>query len=203
MGTYKLGALLVALLAVGLLSSVAVSQDKKDPAAGGQDMQAEMQQWMAYMKVGPEHQQLKQQFAGTWDTEVKHYMGGSENVSKGTSVNKMTLGDRYLQQTYDGMAMGQPFQGIGYTGFDNARKKYFGTWIDTMGTGVTVTEGEYDPAGKTYTFTGGMTMPDGSTCQMREVLKVISTDKHHLDMFMTGPDGKEEKAMAITYTRKN
>jgi hypothetical protein len=196
----RIALLAVLVLAVATLASLAKSQDKKPAAAP--DMQAEMAAWAAYMKPGPEHQQLKEQFEGTWDTEVKHFMGGTEEVSKGTSVNKMMLGGRYLQQMYDGFVMGQPFQGIGYTGYDNAKKRYFGTWLDTMGTGVMVTEGTYDAATKTYTFTGNMVMPDGATPKMREVILVESNDHHHFDMFMTGPDGKEQQVMSISYNRK-
>ena len=37
--------------------------------------------------------------------------------------------------------MGQPFSGVGIDGYDNLRKKYVTTWIDTMGTGIFSMEG--------------------------------------------------------------
>jgi len=53
----------------------------------------------------------------------------------GTSENSWVLGGRYLQQIFRGEADGQPFDGISYTAYDNFKKKYVGTWIDTMGPG--------------------------------------------------------------------
>ena len=48
----------------------------------------------------------------------------------------MILGGRYLEQRYEGTMMGQPFSGIGVTGFDNYKKKFVSTWVDSMGTAI-------------------------------------------------------------------
>jgi hypothetical protein len=40
------------------------------------------------------------------------------------------LGGRFVEQRYAGNFMGQPFSGLGYTGYDNYRKKYIGSWMD-------------------------------------------------------------------------
>jgi hypothetical protein len=34
-----------------------------------------------------------------------------------------------------------PFEGISTLGYDNAKKTFFSTWIDNMGTGMMVMEG--------------------------------------------------------------
>jgi hypothetical protein len=48
--------------------------------------------------------------------------------------------------------MGMPFEGLGYTGYDNVKKQYFGTWIDSMSTGI-MTSSRHGRLGNTMTFT--------------------------------------------------
>ena len=48
--------------------------------------------------------------------------------------------------------MGQPFTGIGVTGYDNHAKKYLSTWIDSMGTGIFSMEGTASMDGETITL---------------------------------------------------
>ena len=62
----------------------------------------------------------------------------------------MALGGRFLEERVQSSFMGQPFSGIGYTGYDNVKKKYVSTWMDNMGTMIMVMEGTPDPAGKVY-----------------------------------------------------
>ena len=33
------------------------------------------------------------------------------------------------------------------------KKKFVGSWVDNMGTGIMFSEGTYDPATKTFTYT--------------------------------------------------
>ena len=201
--SFKVGVVMcVALLAVGTLSSLALSQNDKKPA-GGMPSPEEMQAMMEMMgKLGPQHEQLKQHFAGTWDAAVTAYWGPAPEKSTGTMTSEMILGGRYVHGMYKGTAMGQPFEGAGLTGYDNIKKKYFNTWVDSMSTGVMNLEGDYDSASKTYTFSGETTGPDGKPCTMREVVKIESNDKHTFTMFGPGMDGKEMKVMEIVYTRK-
>lgn len=199
------GALLIVVL-VGLTSTVFSQDGMQQPDQPQPDQQpqvtpeqeAEMKAWQEYATPGDEHARLEKHFAGIWDADVKSTMGPP---STGTMKAEMMLGGRYLHAMFDGTAMGQPFQGAAVTGYDNAKKKYFNTWFDTMGTGMLVTEGTYDEGTKTYTFQGDMTMPDGSETKVREVTRIESDDKHVFEMYMTGPEG-EMKVMEITYTRK-
>jgi hypothetical protein len=74
--------------------------------------------------------------------------------------------------------MGQPFHGIGFTGYDNLKKKYVMSWMDNAATGIMYSEGTYDPATKTFTYVGEC--PDvmnGKYARSRTVDKMID-DKH-------------------------
>ena len=64
------------------------------------------------------------------------------------------MGGRYLEQRFKGDIMGMPFEGIGYTGYDNVKKQYWGTWMDNMSTGMMTSTGTAPPTGRSWTFNG-------------------------------------------------
>src|SRR6185503_4508262 len=93
---------------------------------------------------------------GTWTAKVKSWMkpGAPPMESEGTAEQKMVLEGRFLEQRFSGNFMGQAFNGLGHTGYDNFKKKYVSTWMDNMGTMVMVMEGTADATGKVTTYTG-------------------------------------------------
>jgi hypothetical protein len=208
---------LCAFVCAALIGSVGLSQydkpgDKKTPADGvaGEhkmtpEQMKEMEAWMKYAAPGSEHKRLAEQFAGTWDAQVKHWHEPNTppQASSGVMVNEMCLGDRFLKHNFKGTAMGMPFEGGGIWGYDNALKKYVGVWADNMGTGVMMTTGTYDEAKKQYVATGEMVNPmDGSMLKVREVTTVHDPDSHTMEMHMPDKSGKEFRCMEIKYTRK-
>ncbi len=174
--------------------------DLKKPEMG--DDAAMMADMAKAAQPGAQHAEIAK-FAGTWHGKVSHYMapGQPAHMSEGTMVNTMVLDGRWLDQQWTGDMMGQPFKGIGYWGYDNAKKEFVGMWTDTLSTSWSTMKGQYDPATKSYTLTGTMDSPMGPT-PMREVTTVKDADHHNFDMYMPGPDGKEVKVMSIEYTRK-
>jgi hypothetical protein len=149
MKTYLVGSRFlsgVAALVLALLAGPAVAAEKEAgaaaPAAGAPDM-AEMMKKMEQLGAPvPEHKILAS-LAGEWDTEVRCFMSDAPMVNKGVCKSRMILGGRFLQEEFDGEMMGQKFQGMGLTGFDKLKQKFIGTWIDSMGTSVFVTEGKW------------------------------------------------------------
>ena len=113
------------------------------------------------------------------------------------------LGGRFLQEDFTGEFMDKPFHGIGLTGYDNMKKKYVGSWVDDMSTGMFVTEGEADAAGKVFTFRGNM--DDPMTGQKNKpyqfVVRIIDPDKHVFEIHDL-TRGEKSKTMEMTYTRK-
>ena len=108
---------------------------------------------------GPEHEMLKKD-VGTWDATVEMFMapGAPPAVSKGTETVTM-LGGFWQLTEFKSEMMGQPFEGRGATGYDPAKKKYVGTWVDSMTPGYYTVEGTYDPATKTLTAIDGGPRP--------------------------------------------
>ena len=196
--------MLTATMAATLMTLGALAQDKKPAQAPEMDAQqkAAMEAWQKASTPGPQHKQLAE-MAGTWEVTIKSFEGGGEpQLSKGQAVRKMILGDRFLQEEYKGTYMGQPFDGMGLTGYDNVLKRFTMVWVDSMGTGVMVGNGGMDPSGKV--LTSSMTYSDpitGKPAAMRQVMKKESKDAESFEMYGPGPDGKELKMMEMTYKR--
>ena len=98
------------------------------------DPQAMMEMYQKLATPGEPHK-LFATLAGSWTTTTKEWMepGKPPTESTGTAEMKMLLDGRFLQQEFTSQMMGQPFSGIGIDGYDNLRKRYVTTWIDTMG----------------------------------------------------------------------
>ena len=116
------------------------------------------------------------------------------------SRRTMILGGRVMLERFHGTMMGQPFEGMGTTGFDNVSQKWWGTWMDSMSTGMMATTGTCD-GGKcefTGTYNDAMT---GGTLTMRMVSE-HGQDSETMVMYGPGPDGKEVKMGELVYTRR-
>lgn len=195
-------------LACALLACAsAFAQEDAAPAqapAADPAQQAMMEAWQKAGTPGTRHAQLAEHFAGTWDTKQTMWMDASAPpmVETGKSVDTAVLGGRQIQTAFESRFMDQPFTGIGFTGYDNVRGKYVSTWTDSMSTGVMVSEGEYDPATKTYTFRGQMPDPtrEGATMAVRETIRIVDADHHVMEMFEPH-EGQEVRTMQIEYTR--
>lgn len=164
-----------------------------------------MANWMAYMQPTAPHEMMKS-WDGTWDEEVTmwHVPGAPPEVSKATCENKMMYGGRYQESTTKGTMMGQPFEGMSVTAYDNAKKIFINTWVDNMGTGMMVLEGPWDEATKTMTLTGNVVDPSSGTgkeMKVRQLYKVIDDNNHLMEMYCPGPDGKEYKMMEVKFKR--
>ena len=113
------------------------------------------------------------------------------------------MGGRYLQHAAKGMSMGQPFEGMGITGFDNGRQTYQTIWMDNMGTGMMIGEGSYDPSKKTLTDHGRFTDPMIGQRSYRGVITLIDDDHHSYEMYVADENSIEFRMMEILYTRTN
>lgn len=199
---------LAGILALGImtLASAAMAQEKgkKAAKAGPPDEKAMMDAMMKAGTPGEPHKKLES-MVGTFDTKVKMWMDPSKPAeeSAGKSESKWVLGNRYVQETYEGTFMGQPFSGMGYTGYDNITKKYIGTWMDSASTAMMNMSGKSDAAGKVMTFTGTMNDPmTGKACKLTTKVTVADNDHHMMEMWGPDPSGKNYKMMEITYVRK-
>ena len=154
-------------------------------------------------KPGPEHALFKTD-AGTWDAvvEVAPAPGAPAQKSTGVEVNTVGCGGLCLITDFKGQMMGTPFHGHGVMTWDAAKKKYVGTWTDSMSVGMSITEATYDTSSKK--FTGSMEGPDmtGQIVKSRSVSEHRNASTRVMTMYSPGPDGKEKEMLKITYTRR-
>lgn len=188
--------------AILLSSMTALAQEQKQMSA---EEKAAMEAMMKAATPGDAHKKLAE-MVGTWDATVKMYQqpGAPAQVSTGTSENKLVLGGRWVQETFSGNFMGMPFSGIGYTGYDNIKKQYVGSWMDTSSTAMMTSMSTGSSAdGKSWTFSSSMDDPaTGKPMPVTEKVTMVDNDHHNLEMWTPGPDGKMFKMMEISYARK-
>lgn len=167
------------------------------------DHDAMMEKWKEFATPNENHKVLDA-LVGDWDYTVKWWMSpdAKPEVSTGTSKIDWIMGGRFIEYTVEGTSMGQPFEGMGLTGYNNEKKQYQSIWIDNMGTGIMTGSGNYDPNTKTLTDKGTFSCPAEGQKSYRGVTKIIDKDNITYEWYMTGPDGKEFRAMEIVYIRK-
>ena len=201
MNSFRIAAAL--LLAASLRPAHAEEKAKAPPQMSAEE-QAMMEKYMKAATPGPEHQKLAK-LAGKWKLQVTAWMapGAPPEKSDGTAEFTSLLGGRYLQQEVKGNMGGQPFEGRGIEGYDNVTKERFGTWMDSMSTGLLVARGKCAADAKKCTFKG--TMPDavaGKAVPMTETLTYTDDDHFSFEMHGPGPGGKNFKMIEIAYTRQ-
>ena len=164
----RVGLVSCTCLTLIVFASPGIAEDKKSHAQ--MDPQAMMEAYAKLAAPGEPHK-LFSSLAGRWTTKTKSWMepGKPPMESTGSADMKMLLGDRFLQQEFSGEMMGQPYSGIGISAYDNLRKRYVSTWIDSMGTGIFVMEGTASDDGKTITLTGQHDEPGGGHMTHRAV----------------------------------
>lgn len=162
----------------------------------GQDQAKAMEAYMKAGAVTADHEALAY-FAGRWKVEAKMWAvpGAPPTESVNTNLGEVIMGGRYVRLTYKGEMMGQTFEGLQISGYDNIAKVYQTFWIDNTSTSFYILKGTYDAAKKTYTFTGRWADPVGGETPVRMVIKIVSPDEYVSETYMTLPDGKDFLSM--------
>jgi len=152
---------------------------------------------------GPAHKAL-QPLVGNWKAEVKCWMdpAGSPEVTQGTAKANWVFNGRFLEEEFHGQMMGKPFTGRTLMGFDNTKQTFNSVLVSDTQTSMFTSEGKGDSGNKVITLEGKASCPatGRKDIPMKTVLRVISPDKHVLEMF----DGSKgvAKTMEITYVRQ-
>ncbi len=163
-----------------------------------------MKAWQDFMTPGPMHKWLATH-VGTWESEVQMWMDPAAPPTKSMSTDVVTMSMNGLFQigNYTSTMMGMPFQGRSTLGYDNAKKKFVLTWIDTFSSGMVIMSGDYNPDTKTLSLAGVQTDPmTGKDSPIRQVNVFHNENSYTSTMYGAGLDGKEMKFMEGTYKRK-
>lgn len=179
------------------------------PSGQPQDM---MKQMAELSKLNENHKLLSS-LDGNWNFTIKMWMNPDPNAppqeSKGTGTRKTIMGGRYVMMDVtgkmqmpgaDGKMKDMQFKGMGLEGYSNVKKKFVASWVDNMGTGIEFSEGTYDPATKTLTYTSEIEPMPGIKMPVREEIKIA--DNNHMSLeWYENHGGQEKKTMEINYTR--
>lgn len=187
-----------ALLALPALGRAQQQQPEMTP-----EQKAEMEAYMKAGTPGAPHKALADT-AGTYDVKVKSWQapGGPAMEETGTVTRSMVLDGRVLVEEFKGSMMGMPFTGHGMRGYDNVTGKHWSTWMDSMSTGMMMSEGTCD-AKNVCTFTGTWNDPiKKGPVTSRMTSRWTSPTTEVFEMHGPGKDGKEFKMMEMTYTKK-
>src|SRR5262249_49103785 len=157
-------------------------------------------------KPTAEHEMLAKD-AGTWDATIKSWMSGPEaapTVSQGVEVVKVMPGGLWITSEFDGKFGDASFHGCGQSGYDTKKKKFVGTWVDSMTTEIMITEGDDDSATQTLTTYAKGTEPSGKPYDAKMTSKRQGDDTRVFTMSMKSDETKGEyvKVMEITYKRR-
>jgi len=161
-------------------------------------------QWAAISRPGPSHKFLAM-FAGEWESEISFRSSPDQQrqVSRGASTIRWVLGDRFLQEDFQGEAGGEKFQGMGLMGFDNGARQFKMVWVDSLNTAVAVSSGRYNPEQNVFEMTSEVYDPlIGALKTVKSVLRIKSADKYEFSMFDTAPNGREFISFEMLYTRR-
>jgi hypothetical protein len=193
---------------------------------------ADGQQRMPEFQPGKEHQLLKQ-FDGDWEWKSKCHMPGMEPMEgQGTESCRLSMGGFWLECDDKGMMKNKDWSGKGFIGWDPARKKYVGVWVDSMAPFIGHFEGDADSSGKVFTYHFKMmgdqhSMKSSETqkdtgkdygkdqgkkemgkdagmmkCPDRMVHEIKDQDHRSTKFYGKDESGKETLWSEITYTRK-
>jgi hypothetical protein len=156
-----------------------------------------------FPKPAAEHEWLKK-FEGEWTTESKATMipGQPEMQCKGTVSCRM-LGGFWVVNEWNGDMNGVEFKGLQTLGFDPAKKKYVGTWVDGMTSHMWKYEGQVEDNRRIVLQAKGPNfMAEGKETDFRDIYEFKSDTEMIVKSEMLGEDGKWITFMHGTSTRR-
>jgi predicted enzyme related to lactoylglutathione lyase len=124
--------------------------------------------------------------------------------SKGTESGRM-LGGFWLIQDGKGDIMGMPYSSVFTLGYNADKKKFVGTWVDSMQGHLWSYEGSVDSTGKVLTLDteGPCPFAPGKTSKFKEVIEIKGKDQKAFSSSMLGDDGKWTTFVKVSARRNN
>lgn len=135
---------------------------------------------------------------GEWEGTVTMLdMPGSKPEPAVESVK--AVGGFWILSDFHSSFMGLPYHGSGHIGYDPMKKKYVGTWVDSMSSTFSLMEGEVDP--KTHTLVMRWMAPDMTGTIVPHRSESIANGDTRTMTFYSGT-GEGKKSMVIEMKRK-
>jgi hypothetical protein len=151
-----------------------------------------------------EHQLLKH-FVGDWESTSEAKMAPDQQpITCHGKASARMLGDFWLISETEGEMMGTTIKAVQTIGYDDKKKKYVGTWVDSMINYMWQYEGTVDESGKKLVLEaeGPNFMTGGTTTKFRDAYEFKSPDHIEATSSMLGEDGKWVQFMTGQMRRK-
>ena len=204
-----LGQVLVLGGVIGLLTVPAFGQNSTQSTT-----QQPVPQWIQRGIPGSGHKVLAP-LIGSWNVELSIYgtMGRSPDlppiVSSDIRATRVWIADgQYIEDTTEGTVDGKPYWRRGWLGYSNLDRRY--EWV-TVAPRVPMMiylgkpgSGEQMPIEVTGVFTDQGVVNEqtvGKPVGQRTVIHIESNDCHIFELYFKPPEGKEQLALRMVYTR--
>lgn len=184
-GATMLKLLTQSLMAVVFLTCAAAAQEAPQPS-----------------QPGKEHEWLKQ-LAGEWTTHGKADNGpGQPPFECDGTESTTTLGELWIVTRGEAHAAGMTVNSMLTLGYNSEKKKFVGTWVDSMFNHMWKYEGTLDESGKALTLMteGPNMMKPGEMAKYKEVLELKDKDHKTFTSHME-VNGEWVKFMSVEATR--
>lgn len=157
----------------------------------------------AMPKPTQQHDWLEK-FVGEWTTESKATMAPDQPPMQCTgTLTSRKLGGFWVLNEMKGEWSDDPMTGIQTIGYDEGKKKYVGTWVDSATAFMWRYAGSVDASGKVLTLDadGPNFMDGGKLTKFQDIYEFKSADEILMTSRMLGADGKWVTFMSGTAKR--
>lgn len=144
-----------------------------------------------------------QKFVGDWETEAESVAvpGMPAMKCKGTATAK-SLGGYWVVSENTASPMGMKISAVFQVGYDADKKKYVGTWIDSMTNHMWHYTGTLEGNVLTLDAEGPSFLDPKKKTQFQDIYEFTGPDSVVLKSTAKGDDGKWVTFMTAKYTRK-
>ena len=147
------------------------------------------------------HEFLKR-FVGEWDCESEAFIEPDKPTKSKATMTGHMLGNFWAVVVVNGDVLGQPYHGQGTFGFDSQKKKFIGTWADSMSDFLWRYDGVVEGDKLVLNSEGPIPGEPGKMIKSRDTWEFKGNDQVILTGEVQGPDGKMVPMMKATCTRK-
>ncbi|MGH7151005.1 MAG: DUF1579 family protein [Planctomycetota bacterium] len=195
----------LAILPAAVVATRIQEKEKKPPTMEmTPEMMEGMKRWQEMCTPGENHAKLAA-FLGKWDTKTTiGGMGGPPMVTQGTSEAKWLAEGRWLQSEWSGEMMGMKGRGWVTLGYDNFKKKYMVSFVDTFSTMLNMAEGAWDQTGRVLTAHGFIDEPitNEQDKPVKYVWRLLSPDRQVFEVHDLAIGETNTKVIEVESTRR-
>jgi hypothetical protein len=151
-----------------------------------------------------EHEQLTRD-VGVWDAESNTWTAPDFEPTTSKGVETVAMMGKFWQVTkFEGDMMGEPFEGRGQLTYDPVKKKYVGTWIDTMAPVLLTMSGQYADPHTLAMMLEGIDPATSQPTKWKSITRYADDDHKTFEMYapVAGQEDQWWKIFEIKYTRR-